>query len=366
LTSTYAPRGKRVLLAAMALCALFAVLASDASAAKKKAAGEKLTVMTRNIYLGGDIAAPVGATSRADFEQRAAALLQTVEKTNFPARAKLLAAEIKKSKADLIGLQEVALWRRGPDGLRDGPTTPATTVVYDFLKILQRELKAKKLKYRVGSTQNEADLEVPTSLGYDGRLTMRDVILVRKRKGLKVKKKGGKNYTNQISIPTQGGQFTVKRGYSYVDVRLKKKKLRFVNTHLESFLADNRNAQATQLVGKGGPLRKKTPTVLVGDINSDPFDDESDSGAYKIITEGGMKDSWRKLYGTKRANSCCLNNEDLSDTTAAGFDHFIDHTFYKGKIKPLKATTVGNTIKSRKGGLWPSDHGGSYTRLLLR
>jgi hypothetical protein len=46
-----------------------AALLAAAPAAEAKP-GPKLTVMTRNIYLGGNIALPIGATSRADFEQQ--------------------------------------------------------------------------------------------------------------------------------------------------------------------------------------------------------------------------------------------------------------------------------------------------------
>ena len=103
-----------------------------------------------------------------------------VEQTNFPARAKLLAKEIKSTKPDLIGLQEVALWRKGPKG----NPAPATGVAFDFLKLLRKEIKARGLKYSVGSVQQEADVEGPTTSDGDVRLTMRDVILVKKRKGL--------------------------------------------------------------------------------------------------------------------------------------------------------------------------------------
>ena len=106
--------------------ALVALLAAAAAAEAKP--GPKLTVMTRNIYLGGNIALPIGATSREDFEAKTTQLWQQVQATDFPARAKLLAREIRRTKPDVIGLQEVALWRRGPDGVKDGAATPATTV----------------------------------------------------------------------------------------------------------------------------------------------------------------------------------------------------------------------------------------------
>ena len=102
------------------LIALLALLVfgvpTVAEAAPKNSKSPKLSVMTRNVYLGADIARPIGPTTVDEFEQKNQIVWDTVEKTNFPARAKLLAKEIKNTKPDLIGLQEVALWRKGPKG----------------------------------------------------------------------------------------------------------------------------------------------------------------------------------------------------------------------------------------------------------
>ena len=146
--------------AAMAAALSLAAVPVAEAAPKQKASSPTVKVMTRNIYLGGNIFLPIATHGRApQFEQKAGELWDQVETTNFPRRAKLLAREIKRHKPDLIGLQEVALWRRGPQGVKDGSATPATQVVYDFKKTLLRELKRAGLKYRVGDTQREADIE---------------------------------------------------------------------------------------------------------------------------------------------------------------------------------------------------------------
>src|SRR5688572_27231384 len=101
-------------------------------------------VMTRNVYLGADLAPAIGAPDLASFVAGNGAVLRQVTATSFPVRAKGLAAEILDAKPDLVGLQEVALWRTGPVSLTPllgGPKT-ASTVRYDFLELLLAELNA--------------------------------------------------------------------------------------------------------------------------------------------------------------------------------------------------------------------------------
>jgi hypothetical protein len=360
---------RRLFIALAALLTLALALPAAGDAKKKKHKPAKLTVMTRNVYLGGDISKPLLAQNIDDFKRINGALWDNVKKTDFPARSKLLAKEIGKAKPDLIGLQEVAIWRKSPDGQSDGMTTPATIVVYDFLKSLQKSLKARGLKYKVGSVQQEADVEGPTDKGYDVRLTMRDVILVKDRKGLAVKKKGGKNYKTAIELNTVVGPVKVLRGYTYVDAVFKKRKVRFVDTHLESFLDQQRLDQANELVAKGGPTKVKKPVILVGDMNSDPNDAASaDPAAYNAITGAGFKDAWITIKGKKKPGyACCLKQEDIMDPPPGPFDHRIDHIFTKPKIKGSKALIVGTDPSNRtSSGLWPSDHGGWAATLLLK
>ena len=108
-------------------------------AKKKKAKNAKVTVMTRNVYLGADLSPALGAATLGDAIYGAGEIYNEIERTNFPERAVPLAKEIKKSKADLVGLQEVALWRvqTPSDGGSPGTTgigTDATEIKYDFLR----------------------------------------------------------------------------------------------------------------------------------------------------------------------------------------------------------------------------------------
>ena len=353
--------------ALLLLCLFTLALPAVAEAAKRKPV--KLSVMTRNIYLGGDISKPIGTTTPAEFAQKNGEVWRTVQRTDFPARAKALAKEFRSRKPDIAGLQEVALWRKSPDGQSDGQQTASTIVVYDFLALLQAELRASGMKYRVAHSQREIDVEGPTDEGYDVRLTMRDVVLVRRRKGgVKIRRARGANYKARLVVPTAVGPTNVIRGYNSVDLTYAGRKFRFVNTHLEAFLDATRLAQANELVARGGPTRTSQPVILTGDMNSDRENaDGADPAAYNAIRGGGFRDTWIDVKGrSNKGHSCCMNREDIMDPPPAPFDHRIDHVFEKGRYKAIRAVNIGGDANNRTPtGLWPSDHGGSVITLQL-
>ena len=96
----------------IALVALVALaIPAAAQAAKKGKGGPKVTVMTRNVFLGADLSPAIQAASIPEAIDGAGTIWNELQSTKFPDRAAPLAREIKRSKADLVGLQEVALWR---------------------------------------------------------------------------------------------------------------------------------------------------------------------------------------------------------------------------------------------------------------
>jgi endonuclease/exonuclease/phosphatase family metal-dependent hydrolase len=337
----------------------------DAPAPRAQPRAATLKVMTRNIYLGADISKPIGQTGDA-FVQANTEVWDMVRETNFPARAPRLAREIARTKPDLIGLQEVALWRRGAQGVSDGPQTPARQVVYDFLRILRRALADRGLRYRLGSVQNEADVEGPTTYGYDVRLTMRDAILVKRRKGLRIRRRSGDNFTAAFTVPTPVGVYNVLRGWTAVDMSYRGRRFRFLDTHLEAYIPAVRQAQAAELVAPGGPA-DRARVILVGDLNSEPqARDSGDPVPYQTLTGAGFRDTWDLRHGSRLANSCCMDQENIKDPPPAPFDHHIDHILVKPRMKTLSNKIVGNDRRNRtRSGLWPSDHGGHVAKLRL-
>ena len=308
-----------------------------------------------------------------------------MQRTRFADRAVPLAREIKRSKADLVGLQEVARWRKQTPSDGGAPpispiTTakPATQVEQDFLAILRNALKKVGAKYRVVVVQEEFDAELPVDVDasdatgagplaafgadFDARLTMRDVILV--KRGSKVKLgKTRKGHFKTRYEPTIGGLITipVDRGWASVEASLRGKKFRFVDTHLEAFGDPAiRDAQAKELTR--GPLKTSKQVILVGDINSgvgrhNEPERPGDDLAFRTLAGFGMKDNGA-------VQSCCYS--DLFDPNAI-FDHTVDHVLTKPGLKTMRAFVTGNDRKQRTAsGLWPSDHGGVVSTLRLR
>ena len=82
--------------------------------------------MTRNLYLGADLTpGDRRRKPRTSWSQPTAQILREVTANNFPTRAEGLADEILEQKPDLVGLQEVALWRTAP------PTPAGTAPTLD-------------------------------------------------------------------------------------------------------------------------------------------------------------------------------------------------------------------------------------------
>ncbi len=354
--------------------------------------------MTRNLYLGADINRAVIAASTAQAQggtpqevlvALAHAMQVTraiVERTDFLVRAPLLAEEIARTGPDLVGMQEVALWRSGPLDLTRVGVPDATEVDQDFLQILLDELAARGLDYAPAQVGIRADVESPSFAGspFDGtlsadardvRLTLRDVILVRVDETLSVAGSADTVYADNLAASVPGITVRFDRGYQWVDVNAGGTRLRLVNTHLEAYSSDLALAQARELL-RDAPASDCT-TVLVGDFNSDPLDatvaplDRMPHKApYDLITgPGGFTDQWLRWAAAEDGWTSGLS--DTADDPTAGFDHRIDMVFARtprgGGLSVAHGEVTGTNLTDRDPatGLWPSDHGGVVLRLRL-
>jgi len=359
-----------------------ALLPGVADAKKHKKKGQEIRVMTRNLYLGADLSPALAAKNLTEFTDATGAVLRQVTATNFPLRAKGLAGEILQKKPDLVGLQEVAMWRTGDTNLATlfGAQPTSTTVRYDFLQSLLTELNAKKKNlYTARVVGQEFDFDAPANedgnpnTGFNGaekngRLTMRDVILVRKGTGFKVSQPTTGHFQNILTESVSGVTIPVTRGWVYVNVKTPSgKKFRLVDSHLEAFDDETqhpsiRAKQAGELVAPGGPAGiKNPPVVLIGDFNSNvPGLKPGDEQAYQTLLDAGFVER-----STSNPLGCCINDSNLVANTPQDFNHQVDHIMTNDpkKIKLVKAAVTG---RAQNNGLWDSDHAGLFAVLNYR
>jgi endonuclease/exonuclease/phosphatase family metal-dependent hydrolase len=353
-----------------AICAT-AFIAADPTAAQINPGTRPVKVMTRNLYPGADITRVLGATTPAELAQVVTDVFTMVQSTDFPARAQVLAREIRDADPMLIGLQEVSLWRTGPLG---SPTPQATTVAYDFLQILQTELAALGLQYTVVRVQSGFDAEAPSTLGYAVRLTQRNAILAKAgvpANELMLSNANDGLYRAYLPDPIlgdAGGTIADRRGWISVDAIATGRKLRFINTHLDSTVPGIRAAQAAELLEPTGPVMTaldQRPVILVGDLNSAP--NEGAPSAYTDLIAGGFLDTWIQANGSAPGFTWgyAENLRDPTPTLRTRIDHVLARPAPNGpSVGVSRSQLVGIDPANRTpSGLWPSDHAGIVTTL---
>ena len=331
-----------------------------------------VTVLTRNIYVGGDVDQILQAASPEEIPFLVANVFQSIIETNFPERAQALAEEIQKNKPQLIGLQEVSLIRiQSPGDFLMGGSELAEDVVLDYLEILMMKLHEMGLNYEVVAKIENADVEMPMLTKFeppfdefdDVRLTDYDVILA--KKGIKITNVVEKNYEARVVIDELGIQMP--RGYTAVTAKIKGQQYRFVNTHLEDadlggVLLDIQLAQAAELMSDLAGT--SCPIILVGDFNSAA----ADGAAYELIkSTGDFVDTWLMNSDLSNPDGLTYGHDlDLRNETSS-FWKRIDHVFvqngiYKKKkisLQKVKSEVLGDEENDKtSSGLWPSDHGG--------
>jgi endonuclease/exonuclease/phosphatase family metal-dependent hydrolase len=373
-----------VAIGALVLLAML-VLAMLSAPARSQAANPKVSVMTRNLYLGADLSPGIAAQNFDQLKDAAGTILNQVDQNNFPVRARGLAQEILQKRPALVGLQEAALWRTAPCGSPFFPPQ-ATTVRYDFIQLLLNRLGSN---YRLVVSQPEFDFETPANTDHspdhscdiNARLTMRDAILKRVGTDVVTRNPGKGHFDTLLQEPVSGVPVDVTRGWTNVDARVDGSGwFRFVNTHLEAFDNQSANhtnqntdvgngevrlAQAQQLVAPGGPADSQLPVVLVGDLNSDvktalkPGDGKAD----QALLQSGFRER-----STSDPLSCCLNTALLTAPGGGGqvtdFDHKVDHIMTND---PQHVGLVNSAVTGRQpvNGYWDSDHAGLFSTLVF-
>jgi len=345
---------------------IVAILAAGSSSYSQGMAAEKtVTVMTRNVDEGTDLDFILAAAAAGTFDDLLAAVAQTYEEvvaSNIPERAAALAREIRDVQPDLVGLQEVSIWRTGP--FLD--PKPARKVAFDPLKSLLEELESLGLHYAPVAIITEFDFELPSALGIDIRRTDRDVLLVRTDSGVAVSDVQARNFDTKLPFDSPLlGQLEVPSGWISADVRIRGKQFRFVTTHLDNLSPLVRLGQAFEL--SQGSTNTELPVVLLGDFNSDAESSDPDqNGAYQLLRAAGLLDAWIEVHPGVQGFTWPLHDEDPF-TPFSTPNQRIDLALFRGLDQVLSAELIGNELSDlTPSGLWPSDHAGVVVRLRLK
>jgi endonuclease/exonuclease/phosphatase family metal-dependent hydrolase len=330
-------------------------------------AGERITVMTRNLYLGADLSPVLAARTVPELLVEVGKTWAVVQASDPEARIAAIAQEIADAHADLVGVQEAALWRTGAF------QTEATTVEFDFITLLLDALKKRGMSYEVAADVVNFDVQLPgvTQTGVQEiRLTDRDAILVRtgQRDRIRWSQAGVNkaNFQTNVSVPVTLQNppdppvelsIPLLRGWISLDFSVAGTRARFLTAHLETLSPLVQMAQASELLA--GPADTDLPLIFVCDCNSSADGIGTDATpTYGALLAAGFEDAWTSAHHRVAGFTCC-QLADLRNNRSELTER-IDFVFLRGAVdvRHARRTGTGPTEGTDGTDLWPSDHAG--------
>ncbi|RPI99670.1 MAG: endonuclease, partial [Deltaproteobacteria bacterium] len=299
-----------------------------------------------------------------DISERVAMVYGTILSSQFPRRAEAIADEIVGKQPDLVGLQEAPfLVVHSPGGPSIANPPQPTANVIDYVQILLDALERRGAHYAVAAIVNNTDVTAPSATGDMIRLLERDVILVNTDlfpDELHVSSSQAKNFKARFTADWAGTTVSLLRGWCSVDVTVRGKSVRIVNTHLEEELFTHiQFAQVDELLA--GPLHTNRPVIGLGDFNA-----SEDSTIYENFLEVGFQDAWSLRHPHDPGFSCC-QAEDLLNPKSQLSTRVDRILFTSSRISVEDVQLVGDNLSDRlPSGQWPSDHAGIVGRLFIK
>jgi endonuclease/exonuclease/phosphatase family metal-dependent hydrolase len=324
-----------------------------------------VSIMTRNMDEGTGFLYLVAATSPLEFLDAVTRTYQEVQASNPSARAAAVAAEIAAAnpKPMLVGLQEASLWRTGSPGSAD-----ATIVQIDQLDSLLTALKAQGLHYAPLAVQPNLDVEAPSSLGYNVRITDRNVVLVRTDlppSQLKVVQVMAQPYSsaNTLVVNSAVGPVPIPRSWIAVDAQVRGTAFRFITTHLEATSPTLQVGQGNELLQ--GPANTTMPEVIAGDLNTAASGGPDQTATYANLLAAGFGDAWALANPGDLGFTWALHGEDpFPGLPSPTLSERIDLVLIRNHVGVTGVQRVDYQAPAPSG-LWPSDHAGITAQLLL-
>lgn len=313
-----------------------------------------ITVMTYNMYPGTEFSGIFGSQTPGELVSEVAEAFTDVHAGNVPERIDEIADQIATGSPDLVGLQEVALWRYG---FPQDPA-PATIVAFDFLQMLLDRLEARGKHYAPVAILTNLDAELtgvfsPTS-ALDIRYTDRVVILARtdmRNSELSIESADARHFAVNLPVSVLGTTVTVFRGWTSADVKHRGKTYRFINAHVESFFEPVQLAQVAELIQRASSA--DVPVILAGDFNSDA---EAGGTAYGMLTDAGFADVWNLMPPSDPGYTWALSDEIPNVITIP--TQRLDLILTRGAIEHSSVDVLGEDLAAdlTPSGFRPSDH----------
>lgn len=374
---------------ALAACQGDALTGPDASsgvlsAGNRAEAAEqgRIVVMTWNVYVGAAIEDAVSVPSPEQIPFAVAEVWQEVQDSDFPARARRIAAEIDKYRPHLVGMQEINKFylqlASDFDPSSFDPGMPATDVMLDFEQEVLDALAERGLEYEVAVRSDNFQLEFPMfnpEAPYflsDIRLQDHDLLLVRSDVVWQNPRTAEFTYALDYG-PILGIPIVTPRGWAFVDATVEGLPFRFVVTHLEpadigperTVVPEIEMLQRAQAAELRAIVAGELPIVLVGDLNSD--------------AHGSSTQTYFDFLGTDYVDAhdqnggwTCCQDGGLG-TWPSEMDRRVDLVLLQGDFgldRPssgaVQTLIVGDSRSDRtEDGLLPSDHAGVVATLRL-
>ena len=349
---------------AVALSAVCLWPAAPITSAQAVPSQRVVQIMTQNMDEGTDFGPLLTATSFSGFAVAVTATYQEVQASKPDERATAIAQEIALAQPTLLGLQEVSFWRTG------SPGSPAATIVqFDQLQSLLSALSAQGLHYAPLAVQTNLDVEAPSTLGYDVRITDRDVVLARTdlpTSQFQVLTVHAQHFVNTLVVPSLVGPVRVPHSWIAVDAQIRGTSYRFMTTHLEGTSPSVQVAQGNELLQ--GPANTTMPVVIAGDLNSAASGGPDPSTTYNNLVAAGFSDAWALANSTDPGFTFPLHGEDpYTFVLPAPLSERIDLVLVRNKVTVSGIERVGSAPveQTPTGLLWPSDHAGVTAQLQM-
>lgn len=326
-----------------------------------------ITAATYNLYFGADLTQLFGEADTDRLAARVATLWSAVEASLPTERMLAAAAILHRRLPDVVAVQEAALWRAGTEG---------ATRVHDLLANLLDALAARGVRYRVavqthGFSSDDLSTALSEATGQVVELADRSAILVRDDPAVVVTGTGSETFADRLTVSVLGEPFDVLRGWCTAEIRVGQAQVRVVSTHLESYEASVRAAQAHELAQRpelapGGPAR-----LLLGDINSRPpacrtpdgtvsgFGAEIEGDAYETLIGAGLVDAWTVAHPDAECGGGTWGQAADLRNAKSVMSHRLDVALIEPEGLVVRQASVDGTDPDDRtpSGLWPSDHG---------